>query len=65
METKKEYIAPTLTVVSFKVEQGYSGSAEFSLFQDFQLLRLNDDDDYNSQAQEIWSEDNSYFGSGW
>lgn len=65
METKKEYIAPTLTVVSFKVEQGYSGSAEFRLFQDFQLLRLNDDDDYNSQAQEIWSEDNSYFGSGW
>ncbi len=28
METKKEYIAPELTVVSFKTERGYASSSE-------------------------------------
>ena len=59
METKKTYIAPQLTVVSFKAEQGYSHSAVSSmrLFQDASLDAINDD--YNSNNQENWHEYNS------
>ena len=65
MNTKKEYIAPTLTVVSFKMEQGYAMSS-VRLFQDLILFGDDYDDDYyNTQAQEIWEEDDNYFGSGW
>jgi len=56
METKKTYIAPQLTVVSFKAEQGYSLSAVSSmrLFQDASLDAI-----YNSNNQENWHEYNS------
>lgn len=64
METKKEYIAPTLTVVTFKTEHGYALSG-LRMFQDQMLFEQDYDARYNSQAQENWSEDNSYFGSGW
>ncbi len=59
METKKTYIAPQLTVVSFKAEQGYSLSAVSSmrLFQDASLDAINDD--YNPNNQENWHEYNS------
>ena len=33
METKKEYIAPELTVVSFKTERGYAASNPFAAFK--------------------------------
>lgn len=59
MNTKKEYVAPTLTVVTFKVEKGFA-SSEFRLFQDLQLFN----EDYNDQAQENWHE-SSDFGSDW
>lgn len=59
MNTKKEYVAPTLTVVTFKVEQGFA-SSEIRLFQDLQLFN-----GYNDQAQENWTEDNNSFGNGW
>lgn len=65
MNTKKEYVAPTLTVVTFKVEQGFAASTEFRLFQDFQLFYEDYDDDYNNQAQENWTEQDNYFGNGW
>lgn len=33
METKKEYIAPELTVVSFKTERGYAASNPLAAFK--------------------------------
>ena len=69
METKKEYIAPTLTVVSFKMEQGYAASGLLNglrLFQDQMLFNEDYLPGYNAQAQEYWSEegtDDSYFGT--
>lgn len=53
---KKEYIAPQLTVVEFRMEQGYASS----------LLRLTLEQNafFNDQGQENWvEEDNSLFGS--
>ena len=58
MNTKKEYVAPTLTVVTFKVEQGFTASTEFCLFQDILL-------NYNNQAQENWTVQDNSFGNGW
>ena len=66
METKKTYIAPQLTVVSFKAEQGYSLSTVSSmrLFQDASLDAINDD--YNSSNQENWYQDSkNIFGNEW
>ena len=64
MNTKKEYIAPELTVVTFKAEQGYASSG-FRLVQDFSLFEQDDNSNYNSQAQENWNDDGGAFGSGW
>ena len=60
MNDKKEYIAPELTVVSFKVEQGFFGSGQkaFSLFP---FLGI---DAFNNQSQEVWSEGGD-FGGDW
>ena len=66
METKKTYIAPQLTVVSFKAEQGYSlsGASTMRLFQDASLDAINDD--YNSSNQENWYQDSkNIFGNEW
>lgn len=66
METKKTYIAPQLTVVSFKAEQGYSlsGVSSMRLFQDASLDAINDD--YNSSNQENWYQDSkNIFGNEW
>lgn len=60
MNTKKEYTAPTLTVVTFKVEQGFTASSEIHL----QLFHEDHNSDYNSQAQENWHE-SSNFGTDW
>ena len=38
MDTKKEYIAPELTVVSFKTERGYAASANFKVFSLVQAM---------------------------
>ena len=68
METKKEYIAPTLTVVSFKVEHGYAASGlglSLRLFQDQILFDQDFNPSYNTQAQEMWEEEDDYFGYGW
>ena len=54
---KKEYTAPALTVVTFKVEQGYALSGLGLTF----LFHLEDD----APSQEQWVEDNSYFGYSW
>ena len=65
METKKNYIAPQLTVVSFKAEQGYSLSSvsTMRLFHDAELDIINN---YNEYNQENWHQGSSnIFGSTW
>lgn len=63
METKKKYIVPQLTVVSFKAEWGYALSS-MRLFPDVDLDIINSD--YNSSNQENWLQDESnIFGSTW
>ncbi len=69
METKKEYIAPTLTVVSFKMEHGYAASGltnNLRLFLDQFEIDGNLAPGYNSYAQQKWEDEgDGYFGSGW
>jgi hypothetical protein len=65
MKSKRQYIAPELTVVSFRTERGYalSGAPDRSIF-DFSLFEP--EEGYNSQSQQNWyEEDESFFGSGW
>ena len=61
MNTKKKYIAPALTAVSFKVEKGFATSG-------FSTLQLENDiesiESYNRQGQENWhDEGENLFGS--
>ena len=63
---KKEYTAPTLTVVTFKTERGYAASItgygpNATLLG---LLSLNSDEGYNDQGQQNWHE-SDYFGDTW
>lgn len=60
MKTKEKYIAPELTVVTFKVEQGFnaSGNGMQSLIS---LFCFQAEPEYNSHAQENWHEENSIF----
>ncbi len=57
METKKEYTAPELTVVSFKTERGYaaSGFDAFKLISS--LVGLNEN---NMEAWTIYEEDDAF-----
>ncbi len=54
---KKEYLAPLLTVVSFKAERGYAESEP-----PFYGLGLGVENIHD--GQEVWLVDN-YSGSGW
>ena len=63
MNTKKKYIAPALTAVSFKVEKGFATSSFSTLHleNDFELNQS-----YNQQGQENWhwhDEGENLFGS--
>jgi hypothetical protein len=63
MNTKKKYIAPALTAVSFKVEKGFatSGFSTLQLENDIDLIQS-----YNEQGQENWhwhDEGENLFGS--
>lgn len=55
METKKEYIAPELTVVEFKTERGYAASQLDVLQFATQLFSLQ------SGNMETWTVDNETF----
>ena len=59
----KKYITPTLTVVTFKAEQGFAGSGGAETrFLDLSIFGSKDG--YNNQAQQNWNEeDGSLFGS--
>lgn len=63
---KKQYIAPQVTVVSFKMEHGYvlSGTPTgYSSTTSLDFFTLTSEEDYNSQAQENWSEYDNGNGS--
>jgi hypothetical protein len=58
METKKEYIAPELTVVEFKTERGYAASQLDVLQFASQLFSLQ------SGNMEAWTVDDNTFDEG-
>lgn len=63
MNTKKEYIAPQLTAVSFKPEKGYALSW-------LHMFQMQDDLDYDNSNQEywLWNSENpgqNRFGGDW
>lgn len=47
---KQEYIAPVLTVVSFRVERGFDASGVVSSPFDFDMLITDNDRDLNQAA---------------
>ena len=53
---KRQYIAPALTVVTFKVEQGFATSTGFQSTQFLDMFLLQQEEEYNDQAQENWHE---------
>ena len=58
MEKQKEqYIAPTLTVVNVKVEQGFTNSSQQSVFQTFYLTNIFESYDTKSG----WGEEDNHF----
>lgn len=62
METKKEYIAPELTVVSFKTERGYAASNQLSNL--VQVLVGFNAYGIQNWGEEVTVEDNTNWG-GW
>ena len=56
---KKEYMAPELTVVTFKAERGYAESGFFGL-----LLPHCTEPTPGGDGQEVWEID-TYSGAGW
>ena len=53
---RKKYITPTLTVVTFKAEQGFAGSGNAETkFLD--LFIFESEKGYNDQAQQNWQEE--------
>lgn len=56
MNNKKEYISPTLTVVSFRVEMGFANSNVMHMINEQLLL---DDYDQNCTEKWYWDGDNS------
>lgn len=60
MKRRKEYVAPTLTVVKVKSEQGYSGSMLSALtFWDLSALTSGQVEDY--QEHETWNDGSSFW----
>ena len=59
MKTKKQYTAPELTVVTFKVEQGYALSSvtKVDLFGGTGIM-----DQYNAFGQQHWADNGSGTG---
>ena len=65
---KKEYITPTFTVVSFKIEHGYALSGYGPQNTFLGLIGLEQDiaEGYNAQGQQNWHQsETNYFGSNW
>ena len=61
---KKQYIVPSLTVVTFKMEQGYANSTPSYQSTGFlDMFTLTMEDGYNANAQENWHEYDNGSGS--
>ena len=60
---KKTYIAPNLTVVTFKPERGYCSSNLNMLVFDG-VLGMGQQASEKGNGQEVWTEEN-YSGAGW
>ena len=63
---KRQYIAPGLTVVTFKVEQGFNASSNSTGYNPTSFLdmfTLTQEENYNAQAQENWNDGGNVFGS--
>ena len=58
---KKEYTAPALAVVTFKVEQGYAAS-NGSVLVPNEVFLFSETEDKN---MEQWESDNSYLDYDW
>ena len=56
---RKKYITPTLTVVTFKAEQGFAVSGAETRFLNLSIIELTEG--YNNQAQQNWVESGSLF----
>ena len=54
---KKQYMAPTLTIVNFHTEKGYALSG-IGLAEDFVLAA-------GANSQEAWQADDSYSNKDW
>lgn len=65
---KKQYSAPELTVVSFRIEQGFGISDEAASTFHMFFLDETPTTGYNAQSQQLWDEQNSndnIFGETW
>ena len=56
-----EYIAPALTVVTFKIEKGFAASTGYHSTQFLDMFFVAHNDYYNDQAQENWHEGGDLF----
>lgn len=61
METKKQYLAPELTIVTFRVENGFtiSGGGDRKI-----LSNQTPTNDYNDNNQQKWTNGGNLF-DGW
>ena len=66
MNTRKQYSAPELTTVTFRVENGFTGSntALFNSFRISKLLQETVAPGYGDNFQQNWSSTEDLFGSG-
>lgn len=59
---KKQYLAPELTVVTFKIEHGFiNSSTGYQSTQMLDMFLLQSNEDYNDQAQENWHDGGDLF----
>lgn len=59
---KKQYLAPELTVVTFKIEQGFTASSTgYQSTQMLDMFLIQSNEDYNDQAQENWHDGGELF----
>lgn len=62
METKKQYTAPKLTVVTVKSERGYAGSGGLQT-SILALFCMEAEQSYNTQYQENWTNGGEVFNA--
>lgn len=62
--SKKEYIAPTLTIVTFKSELGYAASSQYSM-RTFNLLSAFMVAEPTTVSQESWGTEETNLFDTW